>query len=336
MTAAATTPATILIVDDVPENISLLNVTLMIDNYVIKAANSGKAAIDICLSTPVDLILLDVMMPDMDGFETCRLLKENPLTSAIPVIFVTARRSDEVTGFSCGAVDYVSKPICAPVVRARVRTHLALYDQNRTLQKLELEQTKLNVNRLELLHRFGGAGEYQDNETGHHVGRVCQYSRIIAQGSGLPENEAELIYNAAALHDIGKIGVPESILFKPGKLDEDEWKIMRTHCEIGQKIIGDSRDELLTAACTIALTHHERWDGSGYPAGLTGKDIPLYGQIVSIADMFDALTSIRPYKKPWSVADAIAEVERCRDGHFDPQLVNTFMAKLPELKAIHG
>lgn len=333
---AQTTPATILIVDDIPQNISLLNAALL-DDYSIKAATGGAAAIDNCLSMPIDLILLDVMMPGMDGFETCRRLKEHPQTTAIPIIFVTARGEveDETTGFAIGAVDYINKPISAPIVRARVKTHLVLYNQHRTLEKLVQDRTaELNRTRLEILHRLGSAGEYRDNETGQHVGRVCHYSRIIAQAMGLSESEAELLYNAAALHDTGKIGIPDSILFKPGKLDEDEWKIMRTHCEIGHKIIGSSGNRLLAAAATIALTHHERWDGSGYPQGLKGKDIPLYGQIVSIVDMFDALTSQRPYKKPWSVADAVAEVELCRGGHFDPEIVDAFMAKTAELAAI--
>jgi putative two-component system response regulator len=238
-------PATILIVDDVPQNISLLNAALM-DEFHIKAATSGAQAINTCLSMPIDLILLDVMMPDMDGFETCRRLKLHPQTGAIPVIFVTARGEvkDESTGFACGGVDYINKPISAVIVRARVRTHLALYDQNRALEKLVLERTvELNKTRLEILHRLGSAGEYRDNETGLHVGRVCHYSRIIAQAIGLPESEAELLYNAAALHDTGKIGIPDNILFKPGKLDDDEWKVMRTHSEIGAKIIGISRPD---------------------------------------------------------------------------------------------
>jgi putative two-component system response regulator len=330
------TPATILIVDDVPHNISLLNTALQ-DEYRIKAATNGTQAIEICLSTPIDLILLDVMMPAMDGFETCRRLKQHPQTSSIPVIFVTARGEvkDESTGFACGGVDYINKPIHAALVRARVRTHLSLYDQNRTLEKLVLERTaELNLTRLEILHRLGSAGEYRDNETGLHVGRVCHYSRIIAQAIGLPEHEAELLYNAAALHDTGKIGIPDSILFKPGKLDADEWKIMQTHSEIGAKIIGVSENHLLRAAATIALTHHERWDGSGYPHGLKGSEIPLYGRIVAIVDMFDALTSLRPYKKAWPVTEAVAEVVRCREGHFDPQIVDAFLLKLPELTAI--
>ena len=332
----ASIPATVLIVDDTPLNISLLNAALT-DEYTLKAATSGAQAIDICLSMPIDIILLDVMMPEMDGFETCRRLKDNPLTASIPVIFVTARSEmkDESMGFDCGAVDYITKPIRAVIVRARVKTHLALYDQNRALERLVKERTiELNETRLEVLRRLGSAGEFRDNETGLHVVRVSSYCRIIALALGLPESEAELLYNAAPLHDTGKIGIPDSILFKPGKLDNDEWQIMRTHSEIGYKIIGISNNNLLKAAATIALTHHERWDGHGYPQRLEAANIPLFGRIVAVADVFDALTSERPYKRAWSVDEAVEEIVRDREKHFDPKIVDAFLSKIPELTAV--
>lgn len=333
---AAITPASVLIVDDTPQNISLLNAALM-DYYIIKIATSGQQAINICLSMPIDIILLDVMMPEMDGFETCQRLKENPLTSSIPVIFVTARgeMKDESMGFACGGVDYITKPIQAAIVRARVRTHLALYNQNRALELLVRERTaELNETRLEVLHRLGSAGEYRDNETGQHVVRVSSYSRILALALGLPESEAELIYNAAPLHDTGKIAIPDSILFKPGKLDNEEWVIMRTHSEIGYKIIGNHRSPLLKAAATVALSHHERWDGHGYPQRLKENEIPIFGRIVGLADVFDALTSVRPYKRAWPVAEAVEEIVRCREKHFDPKIVDAFLSKLAELTAV--
>ncbi|MDD5285210.1 MAG: two-component system response regulator [Desulfuromonadaceae bacterium] len=326
----------VLIVDDTPQNISLLSASLT-DKYTVRATTSGIQAINICLSMPIDIILLDVMMPDMDGFETCRRLKENPITRSIPVIFVTARGEieDESMGFACGAVDYITKPIRAPIVQARVKTHLALFDQNRALERLVQERTaELNETRLEILHRLGCAGEYRDNDTGQHVVRVCHYSRIIAKASGLPESEAELLYNAATLHDTGKIGIPDSILFKPGKLDEEEWNIIRSHCEIGHKIIGNKQNSLLKTAATVAMTHHERWDGSGYPQGLKGADIPLWGRIVAVADVFDALTSERPYKRAWNVTEAVEEIERCREQHFDPHIVDSFMRIIPEITYI--
>ena len=329
-------PASVLIVDDAPQNISLLNAALM-DEYTILVATSGAQAIEICLTMHVDIILLDVMMPNMDGFETCRRLKDNPLTHHIPVIFVTARSEieDESMGFACGAVDYITKPIRAAIVRARVKTHLALYDQNRVLWGLVKERTaELNEIHLEVLRRLGSAGEYRDNETGLHVIRVCHYSRLIALALGLPESEAELLFNAAALHDTGKIGIPDSILFKPGKLDDEEMKIIRTHCKIGYKIIGSHPNCLLKSAASIALTHHERWDGAGYPQGLKQNDIPLIGRIVAVADVFDALTCERPYKRAWSVKEAVQEIVRCRGHHFDPGIVDVFLTIIPEMTAI--
>ena len=328
--------ASVLVVDNTPENISLLNAELA-DEYTIRVATSGTEAINICNSMPVDLILLDVMMHGMDGFETCRQLKKNPLTRGIPVIFVTAmgETKDESMGFACGAADYINKPIRAPIVRIRVKTHLALHDQNRALERLVQERTaELNETHLEVLHRLGSAGEYRDNDTGLHVARVCYYSRIIAQEYGLPTSEAELLYNAAALHDAGKIGIPDSILFKSGKLDKDEWEVVRSHCEIGHKIIGNHQNSLLKAAGTIAMTHHERWDGTGYPRGLKENDIPLFGRIVAVADVFDALTSERPYKKAWSVPEAVEEIVRCSEEHFDPKIVESFKRRIPELIAV--
>ncbi len=307
------------------------------DEYTIRVATRGAEAIEICNSMPVDLILLDVMMPDMDGFETCRQLKRNPMTRGIPVIFVTAmgETKDEAMGFASGAADYINKPIRAPIVRLRVETHLALYDQKRALERLVQERTaELSETHLELLHRLGSAGEYRDNETGQHVARVCHYARIIAQAYGLPESEAELLFNAAALHDTGKIGIPDGILFKPGKLEKDEWEVIQSHCEIGHKIIGSHKNSLLKTAATIALTHHERWDGTGYPKGLKDTDIPLFGRIVAIADVFDALTSERPYKKAWSMDEAVEEIVRCSEAHFDPKIVETFKRKIPELREI--
>jgi len=332
----ASAPASVLVVDDTPENISVLNAALD-DEYIIRVATRGAEAIDICNSMPVDLVLLDVMMPAMDGFETCRQLKRNPMTRGIPVIFVTAlgETKDESMGFACGAADYINKPIRAAIVRLRVKTHLALYDQKRALERLVQERTaEVSEAHLELLHRLGSAGEYRDVDTGLHVARVCHYARIIAQAYGLPEIEAELLFNAAALHDAGKIGIPDGILFKPGKLAKDEWEVIQSHCEIGHKIIGNHENSLLKTAAAIALTHHERWDGTGYPQGLKEDDIPLFGRIVAIADVFDALTSDRPYKKAWSMDDAVEEIVLCSEAHFDPKIVESFKRKIPELMAV--
>src|SRR6185369_8446215 len=214
---------TILVVDDIPANIDILSAILK-ENYTVKAATNGLKALQIAESaTPPDLILLDVMMPDMDGFEVCRSLKENPLTRRIPVIFVTTRGeiADEAAGFACGAVDYLNKPVSPPIVRARVATHLALYDQNRTLEQKVRERTaELNDTRLEIIRRLGRAAEYKDNETGMHVIRMSHYSQLIARQYGLSEAEAELVLHAAPMHDVGKIGIPDRVLLKPAALND--------------------------------------------------------------------------------------------------------------------
>lgn len=327
---------TVLVVDDVPENISMLNAAL-VHEYNVKVAMSGKKAIDIASASPVDIILLDVMMPEMDGFETCRRLKGNPVTRRIPVIFVTALQdtADEAMGFACGGVDYITKPISTSIVQARVRTHLALYDQNRALEDKVRERTaEVTETRLEIIRHLGRASEYRDNETGRHVIRMSHYSHLISFAYGLPQDETELILNSAPMHDIGKIGIPDHILLKPGKLDKDEMDIIKSHCDIGHKIITPHKSILLKTAATIALTHHEKWNGNGYPRGLKGQDIPLVGRIAAIADVFDALTSKRPYKQAWPVEEAHAEILKESGGHFDPDLVPAFSRSLPEILAV--
>lgn len=324
----------ILVVDDIPANIDILS-SILKEGYGVKAATNGRKALEIAESaTPPDLILLDVMMPDMDGYEVCRRLKENLLTRRIPVIFVTARGEieDEATGFACGAVDYLSKPVNSSIVRARVKTHLALYDQNRDLEDKVRERTaELNDTRLEIIRRLGRAAEYKDNETGMHVIRMSRYSQLIALEYGFSAGEAELVLHAAPMHDVGKIGIPDLVLLKPAKLNDDEWNIMRTHSYIGYKIIGDHPSELLKAAAVAAYTHHEKWDGSGYPRRLKQEDIPLIGRIVAVADVFDALTSVRPYKDAWPVEEAVAEIRKRSGSHFDPALVEAFSKRIPEM-----
>lgn len=328
---------TVLVVDDVPDNISVLSGILK-DGYKVKAALDGERALKVAAAQPYpDLILLDVMMPGLSGFEVCRRLKSDPRLAAIPVIFVTAMGEveNEHEGFAAGAVDYITKPVSPAIVRARVKTHLALYDQNRELDRLiSLRTLELHQTRLQIIRRLGRAAEFKDNETGNHVIRMSHYSRLIGRAYGMAEPELDLLFNAAPMHDIGKIGVPDGILLKPGKLDADEWRIMQKHPTMGAEIIGKHDNELLTYARLVALTHHECWDGSGYPEGLAGADIPLVGRIVAIADVFDALTSLRPYKLPWSFEDAVAEI-RSRSGlNFDPDLIPAFMAALPEIRRI--
>jgi len=328
---------TILIVDDTPENLDILNEILK-QEYNIKIATSGEMAIKNAGSHPIpDLILLDIMMPIMDGYDVCSRLKKNINTKNIPVIFVTAKNDiiDESKGFEVGAVDYIPKPVSPPVVLARVKTHLELYNQNRQLEKkvrirtLELEET-----RLEIIRRLGRAAEYKDNETGMHVIRMSKYSQIIALAHGVSADEAELILNAAPMHDIGKIGIPDYVLRKPGKLDDDEWKMMETHTHIGTKIIGEHSSDILQTAAIVAYEHHEKWNGKGYPRGLKGNDIHLYSRIVAIADVFDALTSERPYKKAWPIDEAVSLISSEVGQHFDPDLIPAFIESEPELLKI--
>lgn len=243
----------------------------------------------------------------------------------IPVIFVTALAdvADEARGFALGAVDYITKPVSPPIVKARVRTHLSLVRVEELLQS-----------RLQIVQRLGLAAEYKDNETGLHVIRMSHYAQILARAAGFSEARAEQLLHAAPMHDVGKIGIPDAILRKPGKLDAAEWQVMQQHAEIGARIIGEHATGLLRMAHDIALSHHEKWDGSGYPHGLQGEAIPIEGRIVAIADVFDALTSERPYKKAWTVEAAI-ELLRAESGrHFDAHLVELFIAELPQILQI--
>lgn len=328
---------TILIVDDVPANIDVLSYILE-EEYSLKVALNGYKAIEIAKTDPApDLILLDVMMPDLDGFEVCRILKSDPHTSRIPVIFVTAKDTDidEEKGLSLGGDDYISKPVSPPIVKARIKNQLALYNQNRALEKKVQERTEeLDQTRLEIIRRLGRAAEYKDNETGMHVIRMSHYCRIIAKGYGLDDEEADLLLNAAPMHDIGKIGIPDKILLKPAKLSEEEWVQMKQHCEIGARIIGNHNNKLLKTAQMLALTHHEKWDGSGYPRGLKREEIPLYSRIIAIADVFDALTSKRPYKRKWSFDEAITYMKTQVSIHFDANLFEVFLDNIDKVRAI--
>jgi putative two-component system response regulator len=328
---------TILVVDDTPSNISVLSEILRGDYRVLAAINGAQALKIARGEPPPDLILLDVMMPGMSGHEVCQQLKAESSTRKIPVIFVTAMNQveDETRGFALGAVDYITKPVSPPIVTARVKTHLALYDQNRELERKVRERTaELRHTRLEIIKRLGRAGEFRDNETGMHVIRVAHYCRLLGEAVRMNEEDVDLLFNAAPMHDIGKIGIRDNVLLKPGKLDDDEIKIMRQHVPFGGEIIGEHGDGLLSMARLIALTHHEKWDGTGYHRGLKGEEIPLVGRITSIADVFDALTSVRPYKKAWPVEDAVTLIKREAGTSFDPELVQKFVAILPQILAM--
>ncbi|MDO6445229.1 two-component system response regulator [Colwellia sp. 1_MG-2023] len=316
--------ATILIVDDEPANLRVLKQILQND-YRLVFAKSGNEAIRLANSKMPDLILLDIMMPDITGLEVCSQLKANPSTIKIPIIFVTALndQTDEAQGLELGAVDYITKPVSAPVVKARVATHLSL------VQADELRRT-----RLQIIQRLGHAAEYKDNETGMHVMRMSHYSKVIALASGFSIQQADDLLHAAPMHDLGKIGIPDSIMLKPGKLTVEEFEIMKTHPTIGANILGDDDSDLITLAKVVALTHHEKWDGTGYPNGLAGEDIPIEGRIVALADVFDALTSVRPYKEAWSIEKAMNFIKEQSGVHFDPDLVQLFEDNIDEILAI--
>ena len=328
---------TILAVDDAPENLTVLK-GILADDYRVKVAINGEKALKIAFSdSPPDLILLDIMMPEMSGYEVCSRLKADPRTMKIPVIFVTAmgETEDETHGFKLGAVDYITKPVSPPVVHARVKTQLAMYDQKRDLENMVSQRTaELNTTRLEIIRRLGRAAEFKDNETGMHVIRMSHYARIIAKGIGMDDTTADLLLNAAPMHDIGKIGIPDNVLLKPGKLDADEWDLMKKHPEFGDNIIGEHESELLEMARIVALTHHEKWNGQGYPNGLAGEEIPLVGRITAIADVFDALTTERPYKDAWPVEKAVNLIKEEAGQHFDADLVVAFLDNLPEILEI--
>lgn len=330
---------TILIADDVPENIEILAATLK-DDYHIKVASHGDKVLQIVYAdNPPDLILLDIMMPGLSGHEVCRRIKANPDRRRIPVIFVTAMSTmeDEQLGLEIGAVDYIVKPISPPIVKARVRTHLALYDQSRELERMvDQRTTELLSSRQQIIRRLGRAAEFKDNETGNHVIRMAHYARLIAEAYGLGPKAQEILLLTAPMHDIGKIGIPDSILLKPGRLTPEEWTVMKQHPVMGADIVGQHEDDILKTARTIALTHHEKWDGAGYPQGLRGEDIPLVGRIVAIADVFDALVSQRPYKPAFPVEQALAYMTQQAGQHFDPDLIPVFQKVLPEILHIQA
>jgi len=332
-----TSKATVLIVDDNSDNLDVLTGVLR-SFYKVKAALNGELALKITTSkNKPDIILLDIMMPGMDGFEVCRQLKANPTTSNIPIIFVTAKTEtkDEQAGFELGAVDYITKPISVPIVLARVKTHLALYNQQRELEKLVKIRTKeLNDTQLEVVRRLGCAAEYKDNETGLHVIRMSWYAKFLAEEINANEAWTDVLFTAAPMHDIGKIAIPDAVLLKPGKLDEAEWAIMQKHVEYGVDILGTDDSELLSMAREIALYHHEKYDGSGCPNGTVGENIPLSARIVAIADVFDALTSERPYKKAWTVEKTIGLLEEEAGNHFDPKLIPAFVNCMPRIRLI--
>lgn len=348
----------ILIVDDTPDNITLLS-ALLKDKYKIKIATNGLKALHIASIDPSpDLILLDVMMPEMDGYETCRRLKENPQTNHIPVIFLTAKSqvSDEEMGLKLGAVDYISKPISPPIVLARVATQLnlvrarnLLQDQNKNLEGLVKDRTrKLAKMQDAIIMAMASLAETRDNETGNHIRRTQNYVAALARqlkhlprfSAELTDENIELLYKSAPLHDIGKVGIPDNILLKPGKLTSEEFEIMKLHTNYGRETIlsverylGES-NEFLRFAREITYSHQEKWDGSGYPENLSGDAIPISARLMAVADVYDALISRRVYKPAFTHEEAIDIMRKGRGTHFDPDILDVFLNITDEFKEI--
>jgi putative two-component system response regulator len=335
--------ARILMVDDEDANLQLLRRILEPAGFAnLRATTDPLEALDLCEQWGPDLVLLDIMMPKMDGYEVLGALNErNAGAGYLPVLVLTSDHTQDAKrrALSGGARDFLTKPLSPGEVRLRVRNlletrflHLELQEHNQHLEVRVQERTaELERARFEILRRLARAAEYRDDNTGEHTRRVGETSAAIARALGLDGKEVELIRRVAPLHDVGKIAIPDSILLWPGRLEPAQVEVMRTHTLIGGDLLGGSGFELLDRAAEIALTHHERWDGKGYPHGLAGENIPLFGRIVEVADTFDALTHQRPYKQAWAVKDAWTEIEGDAGTHFDPTVVEAFERVLSAL-----
>ncbi len=337
--------ACIHIVDDEPANLKLLDKMLGAQGYrnLVLIQDPREVLAHYNERRP-DLILLDINMPHMDGFAVLKALRElnDPLMP--PVLVLTAQHGRDflLRALNSGARDFVGKPFDRLELLARVRNlldahmaHRLVHEQKNVLDELVRQRTdELRQTRLSVVRRLGRAAEYRDNETGNHILRMSQISELLARKLGWNEADCELMLNASPMHDIGKIGIPDEILLKPGKLDPAQWEIMKNHAAIGAELLEGDDSDLLTMARTIALTHHEKWDGNGYPSGLAGEEIPQAGRIVAVADVFDALTSSRPYKKPWPVDEAVNYIRDNAGSHFDPAVVAQFEVSLEDVHAI--
>jgi putative two-component system response regulator len=341
----------ILVVDDQIQNIELLEAHLEPQGYEIVKASNGEEALEKLSKNQIDLILLDVMMPKMDGFEVIRRIRKDPSHRLLPIILVTAlhETEDRVKGIDAGCDDFISKPIEKMELLARIRSLLKIKDYNDLMSnyriELESEVAKrtgelklafkmIKAASLDTIYRLSIASEYKDENTGAHIKRMSLYSAAVARHMGMNENEVENILYAAPMHDIGKIGIPDLILGKPAKLNSMEWKIMKQHTVIGANILKGSDAEFIRLGETIAQSHHEKWDGSGYPNKLKGNKIPIAGRIAAIADVFDALTSKRSYKEAFSIDKSLNIIKKRKESYFDPEVVDAFFAIQDEILAI--
>ncbi len=337
----------IMMVDDEAVNLKVLGKMLESKGYTnLIAVQDPRTVLPLYATSRPDLILLDINMPHLSGLEILDQLRalNDPLLP--PVIMLTAQHGKEfiLKSLESGARDYITKPFDMHELLARVRTMLEAYTAYRlmnaekeTLELMVRQRTsKLLETRMQIVQRLGRASEYRDNETGRHILRVSRTAVILAQSLGWNDQALENLLHAAPMHDVGKIGIPDAILLKPGKLEGAEWETMKTHTLIGAHILAGDDSELLRLAEEIALNHHEKWDGTGYPKGLAGEAIPVSGQIVAVSDVFDALTSTRPYKRRWTVDEAVDYIKTNRGTHFSPHLVDCFMEKLPQIMEVRN
>ncbi len=337
--------AKILIVDDQKLHTLFLEKVLKKEGYKnIECLTDAKKTISLCHDFQPDIILLDLIMPVIDGFQVLEQLKEEREENYLPVLALSEERSAEIRhrALEAGVTDFLSKPYESAEVLMRIRNmietrilHLEVKNQNKLLEiKVQERTQELNDSRLEIIRRLAQAAECRDNDTGLHIIRMSHYCTALGEALGLGVKQCELILNASPLHDIGKIGIPDSILLKPGKLTPEEFEVMKTHTVIGARLLAGSNSEIMKMAEMIVLTHHEKWDGSGYPRKLKGDQIPLLGQICSVCDVFDALTSKRSYKKAWSVERAVEEIVSLKEKHFKASLVEAFVEILSEIRKI--
>ncbi len=344
-------PAVILVADDDRLFLEILKDLIEGMGHVAVTAKNGAEAVEKAIKTPPDLVITDVMMPVMDGFELTKKIKLTPETSHTPVIIVTALsdKTSRLKGLKIGADELLTKPVDEAEFRIRVTNLLKvkkyedyLIEHGRTLEdeiqdkstQLEEAFEQIRSSYLETVYRLTLAAEYRDRETGAHIKRIGLYSRHMAVSLGLEEMDVEAVFEASPMHDVGKIGIPDSILLKQAKFTGDDFKIMQTHCTIGANILHNPGPELLKTAMEIALTHHERWDGSGYPAGLKGRNIPLSGRIVQIVDIYDALRSKRPYKPAYGQKRSLSFIQEKEKTFFDPEIFAAFMDNAEQFNRI--
>jgi putative two-component system response regulator len=339
--------STIFVIDDEPVNLKLVERVLGNEGY--QAVQSIQNPLEVCSRYQAqrpDLILLDINMPHMNGFQVLEKLKTEINNELPPIIFLTAELAADhrARAFEQGVLDFISKPFNRQELVARVRNLLALElaHQELTERKNNLEvmvdrrTEALRRSQLQVVQVLGKAAEFRDNETGGHILRMSHICALLARELGHPEDFVQHLLHASPMHDVGKIAIPDHILLKPGKFEPDEWEIMKTHTTIGREILKGSDSAILNLACEIAISHHEKWDGSGYPQGMAGEQIPMSCRIVAVSDVFDALLSERPYKKPWSLEAAIAHMNAEAGRHFDPAVIAAFNKVLPAIIQIRN